>query len=223
VVVARLLLKESRMKIKMILMGLLLGCLAASLSLPVHAQSGTGTPAPVEWKRYELGNGTISVLLPGKPTEEFKRSPPELEVPVDSYVYSAEVKDGVFVAQYSRLGEVAETWPEAAVEAFYNGQWGGVANGLNSLMEKDGSEIRVTVIEKRNIRFSGHNGREITYKLGTLKGRIKMSFIGRDAFTAMVLGTDALSLEEQEKFFNSFTIKATPKVGKPGAASSLNQ
>lgn len=211
------------MKIKITLTGLLLGCLAACLSLNAYAQSGTSKPAPVEWKRYELGNGSFSVLLPGKPTEEFKRSPPDLEVPVDTYIYSVEAKEGVFVVQYSRMGEVAQTWSEAAVEAFYNGLWEGASRGLNGLMQKNGSEIRVALLEKRKIRFSSHDGREISYKLGALSGRIKMSVIGREAFTAMVLGTEGLTVEDQEKFLNSFTIKATPKVGKPCAASSLNQ
>lgn len=206
------------MKIKMTLTGLLLGCLAACLSLPVQAQSGTGKPAPVEWKRYELGNGTISVLLPGKPVEEFKRSPPNMEVPVDTYIYSVEVKEGVFVAQYSRLGEVAATWSEATVEAFYNGHWEGVSKALNGMMQKNGSELRVALLEKRKIRFSGHDAREISFKLGALKGSIKMSVVGREAFTAMVMGIEGQPPEEQERFFNSFTIKATPKTGKPGAA-----
>jgi hypothetical protein len=211
------------MRIKILLKGMLFSCLLSCLFLSAHAQSGTAKPVADEWTRYELAKGSISVLLPAKPTEEFKPSPPDLAVSIDMSVYSVERPNGVFVAQHCLLGEVAESWSEAAVEAFYNGLWDGASKGLNNMMQKNGSELRVVLLEKRKTTFSGYDGREISYRLGPLKGRIIMSVIGREAFTAMVLRTDEMTVEEQDKFLNSYTIKAAPRVKKTVSTSNPNQ
>ena len=65
-----------------------------------------------QWKRYSLGKGAFSVLFPVKPTEEFKASPPALSLPIDLYATSVATAEGIYVAQYSFLGDQAEKWQE---------------------------------------------------------------------------------------------------------------
>jgi hypothetical protein len=184
------------------------------LTLPVRAQSGRVKPGADEWTRYELAKGALSVLLPAKPLEEFKQSPPDTKVTVDLYIYSVQRPHGVLVAQYSLLGEVAETWSETSIESFYNGVWDGAALGFNNKMQKAGSELKVVLVEKRIIKFNNHDGREVRFTLGALKGRMLMTLIGREAFLAMVMRTDEMAIEDEEKFLNSYTIKVAPRAGK---------
>jgi len=71
------------MRLKLSLLGLLLGCFLIGFAENAEAQN-TGNQA---WKRYELGKGNFSVLLPSQPKEHFTPSPPNAAVPIEVYIY----------------------------------------------------------------------------------------------------------------------------------------
>jgi len=87
----------------------------ASSLVSSQSQNAAG---PTEWKRYHLGKGAFSVLFPVKPTEEFKASPPSVALPIDLYVTSVATAGGIFLAQYSVLGDATEKWKEETSETF---------------------------------------------------------------------------------------------------------
>jgi len=179
--------------------------LASALS--AQAQSANNPAGDGAWQRYELGKGTFSVLLPGKSGEEFKSAPSSIGISVDVYIYSVSTEEGAFVAQYSILGAEAEKWLESSREAYYAGVWDGIAGGFNKQMEERNLPSSVVLVEKRSVKFSGFDGRELSFTLGSLKGQLLMTLVGRQAFLAMVLGTEALTQAERQRFLNSFTIK----------------
>jgi hypothetical protein len=184
---------------------LLISCCLAGFAFNAQAQ----TAGANEWKRYELGKGNFSVLFPSQPKEDFQPSPANALVPIDLYIYSVETEQGSFVAQYSLLGPVAEKWAETTKEFFYDGVWEGASVGFDKEMEKGSLPFRTKLVEKREIKFSGYAGREVVFTLGPLTGRMRTAIIGRQAFGAMVLGTEEITAEDRQKFFDSYTI--TPK------------
>ena len=60
------------------------------------------------------------------------------------------------------------------------------------------------------IKFNGHDGREVVFTLGPLTGSIWTTLIGRQAFGAMVIGTEKITAEDRQKFFDSYTISLKP-------------
>jgi hypothetical protein len=173
----------------------------------VTSQSQSQNAAsPTQWKRYNLGKGAFSVLFPEKPTEEFKASPPTLTLPIDLYVTSVATANGVFVAQYSLLGDQAEKWQESTSESFYSGLWDGIASSINKQMEDRGLPHKTVIEKKQKTTFSGQDGREIIFTLGPLKGRLLMTRVGRHAFAAVAMRTEQGTVEDQDRFLNSFTI-----------------
>ena len=108
------------MRLKLSLFGLLLGCFLIGFAENAAAQNTRSQ----DWKRYELGQGNFSVLLPSQPKEHFTPSPPGAEVSIEVYIYSVTLDGGAFVAQYSILGEAALKWSESGKASFYQGVWG---------------------------------------------------------------------------------------------------
>lgn len=185
----------------------LLCLIMLAFTLPAQAQTGRSAASKnAQWQRYNLGNGSFSVMLPGKPTEERKSAPPTLGVSADAYIYAVPAEKGAYVAQYILLGAAAEKWTESSREAYYSGVWNGLSGGFNKQMEQRNRDERIVLIEKRKTRFSGHDGYEVTFTLGELKGRVMMTLVGRHAFAAMALGPSTMSDIDRERFFKSFTI-----------------
>ena len=174
--------------------------------VPSQSQNAAGQ---TQWKRYSLGKGAFSVLFPEKPTEEFKASPPALSLPIDLYVTSVATAEGIYVAQYSFLGDQAEKWQETTSESFYNGLWNGISSSINKQMEDRGLPHKTIVQQTQKTTFSGQDGRELIFTLGPLKGRLLMTRVGRHAFAAVVMRTEQGTVEDQERFLNSFTINPT--------------
>lgn len=197
------------MKLRLIFINTLIFICVLLSAFSIQAQSATGSQTAAEWKRYELGKGAFSVLLPVKPVEEFKSSTNPV-APVSMYTYASPTQDGAYVAQYNILGEDAENWSQATIEAYYKGVWDGVASTLNAGMESRNLPARATLVEKRKIKFSGYDGREVIFTLGKLKGRIQMTVVGRHAFAAMAMGAESMTEADQERFFSSFIIKTSP-------------
>ena len=192
------------MRLRLSLKSLLIACCLAGFAFNVQAQDAR------EWKRYELGKGNFSVLFPSQPKEDFQPSPANMLVPIDLYIYSVETEQGSFVAQYSLLGAVAEKWAETTKGAFYDGVWEGASGGMDQEMEKGNIPFKIKLVEKRVIKFNGHDGREVVFTLGPLTGSIWTTLIGRQAFGAMVIGTEKITAEDRQKFFDSYTISLKP-------------
>ncbi len=192
------------MSLKFCRLALLL--LLASVALNVRAQSATP-----EWKRYELGQGNFSVLLPREPREETPPTPASVGLKIESHIYSTGGPEGSFVAQYNLLGEPAASWSAAAREVFQDSVWIGAAEGVDKQMEAAKLDQRIKVVEKRAIKFSGYPGREVVFTLGPFQGRMWTTLIGRQA---MVVGS-VDTLPAQQKFLDSFTIKLVPLGSSP--------
>lgn len=197
------------MRLKGRFIRLLIGCCLVGFAFNAQAQSKDSGSGTNEWKRYTLGQGNFNVLFPAPPKEEFKSAPPSLEVPLDLYIYSAAADEVSCLVQYGILGAVAEKWGESAKESFYEGVWRGATAALDKRMEESNLSVRTKLEEKREIKFSGYAGREVIFTLGAFRGHIWMTVVGRQVFTAIVLGTDKKTDEAQQRFLNSFTI--TPK------------
>lgn len=178
----------------------------------VRAQEGSNaeTKAVKEWKRYYLGKGQMSVLLPVDPLEDLVEKTLEAGLVIKSYVYTANVKPGAYVLSHVVLPEEAEKWSGNILEIFYNSAWQEIARTVDADFEKKGISWKMILIEKRKIQVSGHDGREISFSLGILNGRVRMTLVGHQAFTAMVFGTEDLSIDDQENFFKSITINVSP-------------
>ena len=184
---------------------ILMLALAVSAQTPSRADKSRG-----RWQRYELGKGSFSVLLPGKPVEEFRSVPPSLlGVSASTYVYGVTTEKGVYVAQYSLLGAAAEKWSDERREVHYNGVWNGMAAGFNSQMEQRKKADRAVLLEKRRTKFGGHDGYELTFTVGEVKGRALVTLVGRHGFAAMTLGTAVMPNADRERFFRSFIIKVS--------------
>ncbi|HET6669714.1 MAG TPA: hypothetical protein VFH15_05730 [Pyrinomonadaceae bacterium] len=193
------------LRLKPPLIGLMLGCFLIGFAATAGAQNTAGD----EWKRYELGKGNFSVLLPEQPKEQFTPSPADAAVPIDIYSYAVVLKEGSYVAQYCLLGEVALNWAEATIDSFYDGVWQGAADGFDREMAGANLSFRAKVVDTREITFSGHKGREVIFTIGPLNGRMRITLVGRQAFGASVLGTDNLSIADRQRFMDSFVV--TPK------------
>lgn len=190
-----------------LLINKLLYLIIFAFALSAQAQSADVTAGDGAWRRYELGKGTFSVLLPGKPSEEFQSAPSSIGIPVDVYIYSVSTEKGAFVSQYSLLGAEAEKWLESTREAYYGGIWDGIIDGFNKQMEESNLPARVVLVEKRRVKFSGFDGRELTFTVGALKGQLLLTLVERHGFLAMVMGPEALTQADRQRFLNSFTIK----------------
>lgn len=194
------------MRLKLSLFGLLLGCLLIGFAENAEAQN---TPNQ-NWKRYELGQGNFSVLLPSQPKEQFTPSPPNAAVSVEVYIYSVASDGGAFVAQYSLLGEAALKWSEATKGSFYQSVWEGAAEGYNKEMANSKLEFRANLVAQRDIKFSGYSGQEVIFTLGPLQGQMWTTLVGRQAFGATVLGSEKLSAADRQRFMESFTLTLKP-------------
>ena len=196
------------MKLRFIRINTLIFICVLLSAFSIQALSFTVGQTAAEWKRYELGRGAFSILLPTKPAEEFKEST-NPDAPVSMYIYSSPTNGGAYVVQYITLSKEAENWSQANVEAYYKGVWNGLANSFNNRMERQNLPARAMLIEKRKIKFSGYEGRELIFTLGELKGRVQMTVVGHYAFAAMAMGRESMTEADRERFFNSFIIKAS--------------
>ncbi len=194
------------MRLKLSLFGLLLGCFLIGFAENAAAQNTRNQ----EWKRYELGQGNFSVLLPSQPKEHFTPSPPGAAVPIEVYIYSVTLDDGAFVAQYSILGEAALKWSESSKGSFYQGVWEGAAEGYDKEMANSKLEFRAKLVAQRDIKFSGYSGQEVIFTLGPLQGQMWTTLVGRQAFGATVLGSEKLSAADRQRFMESFTLTLKP-------------
>lgn len=194
------------MRLKTFRVTLLISCCLAGLAVSVQAQSA----GQYNWKRYEIGKGKLSALFPGPPKEEFRPSAPDMIVSSDAYIYSVRAAGASFVAQYTILGEAAEEWSEGSREIFYEGVWKGASTSLDKEMEDNKIPFRTKMDEVRQIKFSGYSGHEVVFTVGPMRGRLWMTLIGRQAFGAMVVGTDTATVEDQDRFLNSVTINLKP-------------
>ncbi len=194
------------MRLRQSVFGLFICCFLIGFAENAEAQN-TRNQA---WKRYELGQGNFSVLLPSQPKEHFTPSPPNAVVPIEVYIYSVTADDGTYLAQYSILSEAALKWSESTKGSFYQGVWKGAADVYDKEMANSNQEFRAKLITQRAIKFSGYFGQEIIFALGPLQGQMWTTLVGRQAFGATVLGSEKLSAADRQTFMESFTLTLKP-------------
>jgi hypothetical protein len=174
----------------------------SAFSPGARAQDPTTKPANPEWRTYELGKGSFSVLLPDKPIEGVQS-----DKNADIYIYTVVTNWGFLVANYSWLNEEAEKWSEESSERFYVGFWNGLSSSLNDAIKRDDPSIQLKLEEQHKVKFAGRDGAEFVFSAGQQRGRFLVTRVGRQAFSAMILGPQEALTENQEKFLTSFKIK----------------
>jgi hypothetical protein len=203
--------------LRTILVGRLLCFLLLAFAVSAQTSSKTGgKPGGGGWQRYELGKGSFSVLLPGKPVEEFSAAVADPGISARTYFYAVKTAEGAYFAQYSLLGASAESWSVTAREMYYNTMWNAMAKGFNDQMVRRKIADRAVLLEKRRAKFSGYDGYELTFTLGEVKGRALLVLVGRHGFAAMTLGTAIMSDKDRGRFFKSFAIKISPAAPAAG-------
>jgi hypothetical protein len=190
---------------KSILVKVLVCWLLIGLAFNIQGQ----TPAQNEWKRYELGKGNFSVLLPSEPKETFLPAEPNDLIKINCHLYTAEPPDGSLVASYCAMDQSASQWTKANTDSFYDGILTGLTEAYQKQIAANNLSYTVTVSPKRDIDFSGRKGREVEFAVGPWHGRIRMTAVGRHAFIATDFGTEKLSTADRQKFFDSIIL--TPK------------
>ena len=179
-------------------------CLVGAAPVGV-AQDKAGEGATQEWKRYELGVGAFSVLLPGKPAD----APPSLALAKEggeSYAYLVITDEAMFVTSRALLPEAAQRWAAGADEPYYDGFWEGVAQGLDKQTEAFNVVSKTKLLQKGKASLSGREAHEFDFTLGTAQGRLVVTRVGRHSFSALMLRQETPPAAEFEKFFSSFTI-----------------
>lgn len=195
------------MKLRTNLIHKLLCLSVLAFAVSAQAQNRTDNPSSGQWRRYELGKGAFSVLLPVEPKEDFRSTSTPDGLNVDMYSYGVATEHGIYAAQYGLLEPAAENWSEGARENYYSGVWKGVSTNLNSQMEKNNVSARAELVDKHRAKFGGFDGYELVFKLGGIKGRLLVTLVGRHSFMAMAMGPADMPDADKERFFNSFTIK----------------
>lgn len=189
--------------------------LVVVLSSPTAAQQPNFTTNP-EWQRYEVGKGSFSVLLPTKPSETRETTPgSEKVIATDMYLYVSASNGMLLVAQVTFLDKVAESWSEVSVQNFYQGVWKGLREGLDAQLKKSNISGDTKLIEEKRVTFAGSKGYEFSFVSGQRYGRVLVTLVGSRAFAGMILGTDKIGDQLQERFFGSFVIL-------PGKTSKLD-
>ncbi len=169
----------------------------------VHGQ----TAIKNHWKRHELGNGNLSVLLPTEPSRKSVPAIPEAVIKVSCEIFTVEWADGSFVVSYCTIDESSVAWTEANKDRFYDGIWTGLSETYEKFISENKLSYALTVSSKRDMRFGGHQGHEVAFAAGPWHGRIRMTATGRHAFIASDFGTDKLSTADRQKFFDSIILK----------------
>src|SRR6266550_6444144 len=182
--------------------------LIVSASAQTPSKPVAKTAVDEQWQTYELGKGTFAVMLPGKPTEDFK--PAKGANDSDIYLYTLETKDGYINSNYTNLPEAAEKWPKDKDVSFYVGFWEGFVSATNEELKRVNAPITLKLESQRAVTFAGRDGYEFVFSAGTGRGHLLITRIGRKAFSAMMLVDAAAVAEYEEKFIGSFKIKASP-------------
>jgi hypothetical protein len=176
-----------------------------------NAQEGQGT-ATDNWQRYELGKKTFSVLLPGKPTESIQSKPAsDGQLATEMYLYALPTEGGVFVAQVTFIDSAAERWDANATESFYQGIWKGLKNGLDAQLKKSNIASETTLVKRQAVTFADSSGVEFLFTSGSRHGRLFVTLVGSRSFAGMILGSENITDQLQDKFFQSFVILPNSK------------
>jgi hypothetical protein len=190
---------------KISLAGFVIGYCLVGAALLGLAQDKAADSAKQEWKRYDLGVGAFSVLLPDKPTDV----PPSPDIAKDLgefYVYSVTTDEAIFITTRAFLPEAAERWAAGADEPYYEGFWNGVAEGFDKQIEALNAPFKTKLLQKRKASLSGYDAHEFDFTIGAMQGRVLVARVGRHAFSAMILRPETTPAADLEKFFSSFTI-----------------
>lgn len=175
---------------------------------PVKALADSS--APRGWKKFQYGEPPrFSILLPEKHEAAGELVPMAgADKPATTYVYTGETETSVYMAMYIEdLPFIGERMAENLKQAFYDGMWSGMLNGMKSEVEKNGLLFKITSGEKKQITVSGLEGRSQDFTFGPLNGHARMVITGQRAYMAVSMAPPDGG-GERAVFFNSFEIFA---------------
>ena len=167
--------------------------------------------APKGWKKFQFGTQPLlfSILFPEKHDATSEIVPmPGSDHPATSYIYAAETETSVYMAMcVEDLPFIGERMPEKIKQAFYEGIWLGMLEGMKQELDKSGLLFKIVSGEMEKITLSGLEGRSQDFTFGPLNGHTRMVIAGQRAYVAVMMAPpDGGS--EREAFFNSFEIHA---------------
>jgi hypothetical protein len=176
---------------------------------PVKALADSS--APKGWKKFQFGGEPVlfAIILPEKHDAAGEHIPMAgADKPATTYVYTGETESSVYMAMcVENLPFVGERMPEEIKQAFYDGMWKGMLEGMKSEMNRTGLLFKVVPGEMKKITVSGLDGRSQDFTFGPLNGHARMVMAGQRAYLALIMAPPDGG-EEREAFFNSFEIYA---------------
>jgi hypothetical protein len=190
-----------------------------SLTLEMARESAaeTARKSPlVDWKRYELGDNSFSILLPSAPQEEKRSTKFGGTRDVTVTYYRAEADNAYCALMYVPNTLVsAETLSRASRELLYQNLLDGAVEGLRRALERDGEHVEMKASQPHDALVGGINGREQEYKLGPVDVQAQVALSHRQAFMVIAMWPLEAPLTMREAFFQSFKINLPRAPGLP--------
>lgn len=187
-------------------------------SLSVEMARGSAEEAVIaaplaHWKRYELGNGLISVMLPCEPKEVERElnSPEGSKARITSY--QCEVDDANYFLSYVELPEGQTYQPTAAdVAGLYSYTWSLIDANLKKTIDDrlktlNLKPIDLRVSETRKAMVGGVAGEEKTFAIGLIEARAQITFFRGRMLQMVGFWTIETPLATREAFLKSFKLK----------------
>lgn len=182
---------------------------AAVKMLPVKALADSS--APKGWKKLQFGGKPVlfAIILPEKHEATGELIPMAgADKPATTYIYAGETETSVYMAMcVENLPFIGERMPEEIKQAFYDGLWKGMLEGMKSELNRSGLLFKVVPGEMKKTTVSGLEGRSQDFTFGPLNGHARMVMAGQRAYVAVIMAPPDGG-EEREAFFNSFEIYA---------------
>ncbi len=181
------------------------------------AAEAASTPPLANWKRYELGGGSFSIMLPAQPQEEIRSRKFGDTKNVTVTYYKAENDGGFYLLMsVADLPYSAELMPRAYRETFYSGLWQGTIEGLQKwLAGIEGPKVELKSGAARAAIIGGLSGQEREFALGAVQVRGQALIYQKRAVVVMGMWPLETPLAVREAFLRSFKINQ-PDASVPG-------
>lgn len=160
-----------------------------------------------EWKRYELGKRSFSVLLPAEPSETRQSTTEsETQIGADMYLYGCQSENAIYVSQVTFLSKRPSSSGPTATQSFYQGVWKGLKTSLDEQLKQAKVSGDTKLIRQKQVSFAGSPGVEFVFVYGNSNGRLIVTVVENRAFAGMILGSESVRDQLQQQFFSSFVI-----------------
>lgn len=145
--------------------------------------------AQAQWTQLSPKDGSFTILMPGKATEESEKATTE-GVTTEDRTFTVEREDSAFILGYSEFAEdISMIKPEALLEAAVEG-----------LLQEGGK-----ILSQRPISLNSYSGREVEYQSRDgITSNIRVYMVGQRLYQLYAITPRA---GEVKKFFDSFQVK----------------